>query len=666
MIRSCLIANRGEIAVRVMRTCRRLGIRTVAVYSDADRDAAHVAFADEAVRLGPAPARESYLRPDAILEAALRTGAQAIHPGYGFLSEKPDLPQLCAEAGLAFVGPSADRIVAMGPKIGAKRIAAAAGVPSVPGYAGDEQSTAQLVREAERIGFPLMVKASAGGGGKGMRRVLAAGELTEALDIARREAEAAFGDAALLIERLVLRPRHLEVQVAGDRHGAVVHLFERDCSVQRNNQKLLEEAPAPNLSAPVREKLLARAVALAQAIRYDNLGTVEFILEEGADEPWFLEMNTRLQVEHPVTEAITGFDLVEWQLRIASDEPLPARQDEIRARGHAIEARITAERADQGFRPDAGRILGYREPRTIRVDSGIAAGQEITLYYDSLLAKAIAAGDTREAARARLVEGLRDFTIHGPATTIPFLIDALEHPLFAQGVATTRFLEEAFPEGWAGGRGRLRLARAIAAILGGTEPDDPAGFVGSAWDRLQGFRVLEPAGGAATLRLRVAAEGAEAETLIVRPRPDGAYAVADAVGEIVLALRAGPGGFEVEHGGHVLRGSVARGPAHLGLSLAGERFDFAVELEIMFAGDGAGGGAGSGSVVAAMPGVVAEVPVAVGDRVEVGTVLVVLESMKLFTSLRAEVAGTVMDVACRAGETVAAGRLLVCVDPETA
>ena len=350
MISSLLIANRGEIAVRIMRTCRRLGIRTIAVYSDADRDAYHVAFADEAIRIGPAAARESYLRADAIMAAVARSGADAVHPGYGFLSEKPELPMLCAAAGCVFVGPSADRIEAMGAKIGSKRIAAEAGVPSVPGTIGGDQSTARLVEEGERLGFPLMVKeASAGGGGKGMRRVFEPADLIPALDLARREAEAAFGDSSLLIERLVMRPRHLEVQVAGDKHGQVVHLFERDCSVQRNNQKVLEEAPAPNLDPRIRTKLLDRALALARAIAYDNLGTVEFILEEGEDEPWFLEMNTRLQVEHPVTEAITGLDLVEWQLRIASGERLPLRQEEITERGHAIEARITAERADLRF-----------------------------------------------------------------------------------------------------------------------------------------------------------------------------------------------------------------------------------------------------------------------------------------------------------------------------
>ena len=654
MIGSLLIANRGEIALRIMRSARRLGIRTVAVYSDADRDARHVAFADEAVRIGPAPAR------DLILEAARRSGAEAIHPGYGFLSEKPDLPRLCEAAGLVWVGPSAECIEQMGPKIGAKLIAARAGVPSVPGYAGEAQSTERLTEEALRVGFPLMVKASAGGGGKGMRRVFEAAEFGPALDLARREAEAAFGDPSLLIEKLVLRPRHLEVQVAGDRHGSVVHLFERDCSVQRNNQKVLEEAPAPNLDPAIRAKLLERGVALARTIGYDNLGTVEFILEEGETEPWFLEMNTRLQVEHPVTEAITGLDLVEWQLRIASGEPLPVRQDEIRATGHAIEARVTAERADQDFRPDAGPILGYREPAGIRVDSGIALGSEVTLFYDSLLAKAIAFGETREVACARLAVGLRGLSIFGPATTLPFLADAVEHPIFAEGRATTRFIEDAFPDGWVPARAHRRLALAAAALLSllPGEASAPA----SAWTRLAGFRLLGPAGGLAETRLVASLDGEELR-LAVQAASDGARIVRDPDGALSLRLRNDAETFELDADGQVLRGAFARAPGRVMLSLGGESYDVAIGPEIAVATGSAAGAGGSGAIVATMPGVVAEVRVAPGDVVEAGQVVVVLESMKLFSSLKAGIAGTVTDLACRAGETVPAGRRLVLIEP---
>jgi 3-methylcrotonyl-CoA carboxylase alpha subunit len=662
MIGSLLVANRGEIAVRIMRTCRRVGIRTVAVYSDADRDSRHVAFADEAVRIGPAPARESYLRAEAIMEAAARSGAEAIHPGYGFLSEKPELPRLCDEARRIFVGPSAKCIAAMGPKIGSKLIAARAGVPSVPGYLGDDQSLERLSEEARRVGFPLMVKASAGGGGKGMRRVFEASQLGAALELARREAEAAFGDPTLLIEKLVARPRHLEVQIAGDKHGGVVHLFERDCSVQRNNQKVLEEAPAPNLDRQIRAKLHERAVALARAIDYDNLGTVEFVLEDGGDEPWFLEMNTRLQVEHPVTEAITGFDLVEWQIRIAAGERLPASQDQIRESGHAIEARITAERADRDFRPDAGLVVGYREPANLRIDSGVAAGSEVTLFYDSLLAKAIASGATREEARGKLAAGLRDFAILGPATTIPFLVDALEHPIFVAGRASTRFIDDAFPEGWSPARPHARLARAAAALLALGEP---AAGAPSAWTRLAGFRVLGPAGGVARVRL-IVVEADETSRLTVRAGSGAARRVEDDKGEMAIDLRVEGRRVEIETDGHVFRGDVERSEGRVRLSFGGEVYDFGVELESLAGVRTKSGSAGSGAVLAPMPGVAAEVKVTVGDAVEVGQVLVVLESMKLFTSLSAQVTGTVSEVACKPGETVAAGKRLVLIEPSKA
>ncbi len=662
MIGSLLIANRGEIAVRIMRTCKRLGIHTIAVYSDADRDAVHVAVADEAIRIGPAAARDSYLRADAIMRAAARAGAEGIHPGYGFLSEKPDLARLCVEEGRLFVGPSADCIVAMGPKIGSKLIADRAGVLSVPGYLGEDQSTKRLAEEAERIGFPLMVKASAGGGGKGMRRVFERAELIPAIDLARQEAKAAFGDPSLLIEKLVMRPRHLEVQVAGDKHGNVVHLFERDCSVQRNNQKVLEEAPAPNLDPAVRAKLLERGISVARTINYDNLGTVEFILEGGSSEPWFLEMNTRLQVEHPVTEAITGFDLVEWQVRIASGERLPALQGDIRENGHAIEARITAERADQEFRPDAGRIVGYSEPASLRIDSGVTAGSEITLFYDSLLAKAIAAGENRDVACAMLAAGLRDYSVLGPATTIPFLIDAVEHPIFAAGKATTSFIAEAFPDGWKPVRPLARLARAAAALLrlDASHADGPST---SAWNRLSGFRILGPAGGLSETRLLAIEEG-KTFALTVKAAVNGERHVHDDEGEIALKVRTNGHAVEVESDERVRRGVFEKTDGRVRLTLAGETCDIGLEAEVARVAGGATGGGGSGAILATMPGVVAEVKVSAGDTVEAGQVMVVLESMKLFSSLKAEVAGVVADVSCKPGETVMAGKRLVLIEPQ--
>lgn len=660
MISSLLIANRGEIAVRIMRTCRRLGIRTIAVFSDADRDACHVAFADEAVRIGPAPAKESYLRADAIMEALERTGGDAIHPGYGFLSEKPDLPKLLAGAGKIFVGPSAACIEAMGPKIGSKLIAARAGVPSVPGYVGDEQSTARLTEEANRIGFPLMVKASAGGGGKGMRRVFDKSELVASIDLARREAEASFGDPSLLIEKLVMRPRHLEVQVAGDKHGNIVHLFERDCSVQRNNQKLIEEAPAPNLDAAVRDKLLSAGVTLAKAINYDNLGTVEFILEEGQSEPWFLEMNTRLQVEHTVTEAITGFDLVEWQIRIASGERLPAAQKDIPCRGHAIEARVTAERAEHDFRPDAGAIVGYDEPAAIRVDSGVAKGSEVSLFYDSLLAKVIASGVTRDAARIKLVKALGDYAIVGPATTIPFLIDVLEHPIFAKGDAKTSFIKDAFPDGWKQTQSGLRLGLAAAALLVARDGNAPRAMDQSPWSTLSGFRVLGPSGGVAEARCVASVEGASAK-LSVQALGGDHYRVIDKEGALDLGFRQSGSSVEIEQAGHVTRGSFVRRGDRVVLMLGGQAYEATLETSVV-ASSGDGGSGGSGTILSPMPGVVAEVQVSVGQMVKKGDVVIVLESMKLFSSIAAGIDGVIADISCQPGESVPTGKRLALIE----
>ena len=445
-IRSVLVANRGEIAVRVMRTCARLGIRTIAVYSDADADAPHVRAADEAIRIGPAPARASYLDIDAIIAAARASEADAIHPGYGFLSENAGFVRRCEAAGFIFIGPSVDAVARMGSKIESKRIAEAAGVPTVPGYHGDAQDVDSLSAAAARIGFPVLIKASAGGGGRGMRRVDRAGDLAGAIVSARAEAEAAFGDSQVLLEKFILNPRHLEVQLAGDRQGSLVHLFERDCSVQRNNQKVLEEAPAPEPSGRrCATRFMMQPCCSAAPSATTSAGTVEFIMEAGDETPYFLEMNTRLQVEHPVTEFVTGIDLVEWQLLAASGEKLPLTQDKIRLHGHAIEARITAERADREFQPATGRLASVVPPRGLRFDSGVETGSEIGLYYDSLLAKLIAHGATRQTALSRLATGLETLTLLGVPTTQPFLLDAVRHPLFADGRATTRFIETAFP-----------------------------------------------------------------------------------------------------------------------------------------------------------------------------------------------------------------------------
>jgi len=653
-ISTLLIANRGEIAVRIIRTCQRMGIRSVAVYSDADRDALHVRLADEAIRIGPPPPRDSYLKVHAIIAAAQQAGADAIHPGYGFLSERLELAEAAAKAGLIFVGPSPGPLSGMGSKIEAKALAAQHGVPSVPGYAGDDQSNERLLAEAKAIGFPLMVKASAGGGGKGMREVHRENDLLPALDLARREAESAFGDATLLLERLVRRPRHIEVQIAGDHHGNLVHLWERDCSVQRHHQKLIEEVPAPNLPAAVREKLLANAVTLGKAIGYDNLGTVEFILEQGHDEPWFLEVNARLQVEHPVTEAITGLDLVEWQLRIAAGEPLPLQQGQIACRGHAIEARVTAERAEADFRPDLGRLLLVDEPASVRVDSGIATGSEIGPYYDSLLAKVIAVGEDREQARERLEAALRSFVILGPATTLPFLADAVAQPIFRAGEATTDFIADAFPDGWSEPPAPP-VALAIAAVLRAKAAARPT--ADNVWDRLRGFRTLGPSGAVSKVNL-VLATG---DQVLVEPPVDGRWRIRHGEQDWAFRLAVQGDRVEIDQDGKQIsaRGVVAGDQVQLWLDGHRHVFDLGLQAESGAAKQGAA--ADDGQIRSPMPGVVSEIRVKPGETVTAGQTVAVIESMKLFLPIAATIDGAVTSVESKPGESVTAHQRLLTI-----
>jgi len=441
MIRRLLIANRGEIAVRIARACRELAVESVAVYSDADAGAPHVLSADRAVRIGPPPAVDSYLSIPKILEAARSAGADAVHPGYGFLSENASFARACADGGLVFVGPPAAAIERMGSKIEARRLAAAAGVPVVPGETPQDQSDAGVRDAIDRVGLPALIKASAGGGGKGMRTVRGSAEIDEAIQAARREAAAAFGDGTLYAERLVERPRHVEVQVFGDADGRVLHLFERDCSTQRRHQKVIEESPSPAVAPALRERMTRAAVAAAAAVGYRNAGTIEFLVD--GSHFFFLEMNTRLQVEHPVTEQVTGLDLVRAQLLVAGGEPLPWRQSEIAQRGHAIEARVYAEDPSRGFLPQAGRLSTYREPRWpgVRIDSGAAEGADVTIYYDPMVAKVIATAETRDLAIAKLAAALREFTIGGVRTNVAFLIAILESAAFRLGELDTGFLD---------------------------------------------------------------------------------------------------------------------------------------------------------------------------------------------------------------------------------
>ena len=453
MFKKILIANRGEIACRVAATASRMAIQTVAVYSDADAHANHVRACDEAIHLGGSAPKESYLRWEKIIEAAKATGAQAIHPGYGFLSENEDFAKACAAAGLVFIGPPAEAILAMGLKAESKRLMEKAGVPLVPGYHGAEQGGELLQREADRIGYPVLIKASAGGGGKGMRAVQASADFQDALASCKREAINSFGDDAVLVERYVTRPRHIEIQVFADAHGRCVYLFERDCSVQRRHQKVLEEAPAPGMTEARRREMGQAAVAAAQAVGYVGAGTVEFIAEPSADGDlrfYFMEMNTRLQVEHPVTEAITGLDLVEWQLRVAAGEPLPLAQEQLRIHGHAIEARLCAENPDAQFLPATGTLQVFRTPDTaaefergeLRLDAGVREGDAISPYYDSMIAKLIVWGHTREGALRRLRRALEEFVIDGMKTTIPLHQALLDDPEFQKGDYTIKWLEE--------------------------------------------------------------------------------------------------------------------------------------------------------------------------------------------------------------------------------
>ena len=462
MIRRLLIANRGEIAVRIIRACAEMGIESVAVYSAADAGAPHVVAADQAVAIGPAPAHESYLSAANLIEAARSTGADAIHPGYGFLSENASFAAACAGAGLIFVGPPADVIAQMGSKINARRLVSAAGVPVVPGETPDDQSDRGIRQAVERIGLPALIKASAGGGGKGMRHVHEPAEIDASIQAARREAAAAFGDGTLYVERLVAHPRHVEVQIFADDHGHVVHLFERDCSTQRRHQKVIEESPSPALTPALRARMTDAAVAAARAAGYRNAGTIEFLVDAGGPF-YFLEMNTRLQVEHPVTEQITGLDLVRTQILVASGEPLPWTQAAISQRGHAIEARLYAEDPAQGFLPQAGRLTRYREASGpgVRVDSGVVEGSEVSIYYDPMIAKVIATAETRALATARLSAALRTFEIGGIKTNRAFLLTVLESDAFRTGAIDTAFLE------------REGAALAEASVGGHQSSDEP-------------------------------------------------------------------------------------------------------------------------------------------------------------------------------------------------
>jgi 3-methylcrotonyl-CoA carboxylase alpha subunit len=669
MFDKILIANRGEIACRVARTARRMGIRTVAVYSDADAEALHVAACDEAWRLGPPPPRASYLDGKAIIAIAKRTGAQAIHPGYGFLSENEGFAADCAHAGLAFIGPPPAAIAAMGSKSAAKNIMGKAGVPLVPGYHGDDQDPKHLAREAAKIGFPVLIKATAGGGGKGMKVVERAADFAAALAAARREAKAGFGDDRVLVEKYLAAPRHIEIQVFADTQGNAVYLFERDCSVQRRHQKVLEEAPAPGMRSEHRRAMGEAAVACAKAIGYVGAGTVEFIAADSFARDgafFFMEMNTRLQVEHPVTEMVTGADLVEWQLRVAAGEPLPKRQDELALCGHAIEARIYAEDPDRGFLPSIGTLVHLRAPATgpsVRVDTGVRAGDEISSHYDPLIAKLIVHGEDRPAALRRLAEALAEYEIVGVATNVAFLQRVIAHEAFASGNVDTgliaRHQDALFPAAAPLGddtllaaalaeTGALVRERAVAAGASG-DPHSPwhavdPWWVNSARHAISFSFVVGEA--RHDVALRRAGDGWSVRL----PAGETAVRVTERDGRLIIATP----------GAEFVATVVPLGEERHVFCHGGQRKLLRLD-PLAHAGEEEAHG---GHLMAPMSGTVVAVMVETGDRVGKGTPLMILEAMKMEHTIVAPAAGVVAAVNFRAGDRVKEGADLVDIDAD--
>jgi 3-methylcrotonyl-CoA carboxylase alpha subunit len=644
MLRKILIANRGEIACRIIRTAQRLGVATVAVYSDADREARHVADADEAVHIGASPSTESYLRGDRIIAAAKATGAAAVHPGYGFLAENPDFADACAAAGLTFIGPSGDAMRRLGGKAAAKAVAREANVPVVPGYDGASQDAALLQREAGRIGYPVMIKAVAGGGGRGMRLVENADAFVAALESAQREAQSSFGDATVLIEKVVQRPRHIEVQVFGDRHGNVVHLFERDCSLQRRNQKVIEEAPAPGMSEALRQKMCAAATRLARAVGYEGAGTVEFLVEGGslgAEAPWyFIEMNTRLQVEHPVTEEITGLDLVEWQLRVASGEPLPLAQEAISLNGHAIEVRLCAEDPAQGFLPSIGRVAAFVLPEEsiARLETAIRAGDVISPFYDSMIAKLITHGATRDDAADAMVSVLARLEVAGPRVNTAFLTALLEHAAVRALRMDTGLIGRDIA---ALTRSRIGMPEILAAVQ---RLLAPASDRGGSWNAGDGFQL----GRARTLAVPLVVNG-EARTFSATWAGNGVGPRISIAGDTASAGAPPDACTEVPGGLYAL--------------FEGEQVE--VRWPTYDADDTDDGEAGD-AVRAPINGKVARVLVKTGDTIVKGDRLAVVEAMKMEHVLLAVRGGVVAGVAVSEGQQVNQGTLLVSLEPTTA
>jgi geranyl-CoA carboxylase alpha subunit len=640
-----LIANRGEIALRVIRSARALGYRTVAVYSTADAGARHVLEADQSVCIGePLPA-QSYLRIPALIEAARLSGADAVHPGYGFLAENEDFAQACKDAGLVFIGPSAEAIVSMGNKAGAKTLMQAAGVPCIPGYQGEDQGEQRLASEAARIGFPVMIKATAGGGGRGMRLVLSAREFPELLRSARSEAQSAFGDPEVILERAIVEPRHIEIQIFADRHGNAIHLGERDCSVQRRHQKLIEEAPSPAVDAALRERMGATAVAAVKAIRYEGAGTLEFLLDREGNF-YFMEMNTRLQVEHPVTEAVTGLDLVELQLRVAAGEALPLTQEQVRFSGHAIEVRLCAEDADKGFMPQSGTVALWKMPARLRVEDALRSGAEIPPFYDSMIAKIIGHGRTRDEARRKLMAGLEDAVALGVTTNQAFLRDCLAHPVFAAGGATTAFIGQHQDALLRQDPAAQARAAALAAVLL---------HVTAASARAPRAGRMLAHGLPISQRFELGGDSWNA-SVVLGTRQRFQVGLGDARDFAIEIAQVDEASVRFLCNGVTESAAFHRDGALLLLHYRGRALRIEDKTRAASARQGEAGG--DGKLRASMNGRVVAVLAAVGDTVQAGQPIVTLEAMKMEHVHVASVAGTLAALHVAVGEQVAASRVV--------
>ncbi len=659
MFKKILIANRGEIACRVAATARRMAIQTVAVYSDADAGAKHVSVCDEAIHIGGSAPKDSYLRWEKIIAAAKATGAEAIHPGYGFLSENEEFAQACGDAGLVFIGPPASAIKAMGLKAESKQLMEKAGVPLVPGYHGSDQDPALLKREADSIGYPVLIKASAGGGGKGMRAVEKSEDFEAALASCKREAISSFGDDAVLVEKYAQRPRHIEIQVFGDTHGNYVYLFERDCSVQRRHQKVLEEAPAPGMTEAMRREMGEAAVAAARAVNYVGAGTVEFIVEQRPDGTmnfFFMEMNTRLQVEHPVTEAITGLDLVEWQLRVASGEKLPLAQDQLRIHGHAIEARICAESPDNNFLPATGTLHVYGLPSSVsferglvRVDAGVREGDAISPYYDSMIAKLIVHGDNREQALARLDEALAQLHIVGLSTNVQFLRHVVQSRSFAQADLDTALIPR--EEAVLFNQEKLGLPLAAAAAVALSLLEEKAQETTDPFSKRDGWR----SHGVALRRFEFEFHGEPAKAELTYLH-DGALRLA--VGDVdeVLVFSGSDGAVDIRFGEQRLSAHIYRRGETVHVFARQGATQISVIDQLAHAGEAHGE---AGRLTAPMPGKVVSFAVKAGDKVSKGQALAVMEAMKMEHTIAAPADGVVQEVLYAPGDQVTEGAELL-------